>query len=53
MTQRALEAVAERLRDVRKGVRRDAASHLMAVFRCAFLVLVLMLPGDWRESLLS
>jgi hypothetical protein len=31
----ALEAAGERLRDVKKPVRREAASHLMAVFRRA------------------
>lgn len=33
--QKALEAVAERLRDTKRSVRRDAATHLMAVFRYA------------------
>ena len=33
--QKAIEAVSERLRDTKRSVRRDAAVHLMAVFRLA------------------
>ena len=33
--QKAIEAVSERLRDIKRSVRRDTAVHLMAVFRLA------------------
>ena len=42
--QKAIEAVSERLRDTKRSVRRDAAVHLMAVFRstaciaCCFIL---------------
>ena len=42
--QKAIEAVSERLRDTKRSVRRDAAVHLMAVFRstacvaCGFIL---------------
>ena len=35
VSQKALEAVSERLRDTKKSVRRDAAAQLLAVFRSA------------------
>ena len=33
VSQKALEAVSDRLRDTKKSVRRDAAAQLLAVFR--------------------
>ena len=42
--QKAIEAVSERLRDTKRSMRRDAAVHLMAVFRstactaCGFIL---------------
>ena len=35
INQKALTDVSERLRDTKRSVRRDAAMHLMAVFRYA------------------
>ncbi len=47
INQKALTDVSERLRDTKRSVRRDAAMHLMAVFRCVSLCLRL---GTWMGS---
>ena len=50
--QKAIEAVSERLRDTKRSVRRDAAVHLMAVFRLTACIACGFALSFWHTIML-